>query len=252
MALLDERNNRPATTFWTGISESGALAVDTCTNFSAAASDRAGRGGDAVISDRFWDSEVYVQCNQSRSLMCVGTARNAEVTVEAPVGPVRRAFVTAVAVGANEGVRQFDQLCANEATVAQLPNASQFRALVAPTTMASPLSRFTNPNGARWVRTDGVALGDTAKAFVDGASEAPLAVDAKGAPTGELVVLTGAGETGVNALRKNGGLTCDNWSSALATKTGQRGLSTRVGGGMFFSEAVNCNSAFLHLYCLEN
>src|SRR5262249_48387436 len=76
-------------------------------------------------------------------------------TVTPPIAPGRLALVPRAASTANTGVATADMLCQHEATLASLPNASTFLALLA-TSTASAASRF--PGTTPFVRTDGIPL----------------------------------------------------------------------------------------------
>jgi len=244
---LDEFGNEmdPMTYVSTGTLPDGTgYAGDMCDDWTSSAT------GDVMMGMAYggtgiWTDLAYEVCSAPTHFYCFGTDKSEPVTVEP--WPGRIAFFSSeVFVPGDGGITAADDLCRDEATAASL--SGTFKALLA-TDSATAGSRFSGA-GATWVRRDGIPIADTAADFLDGGL--PVAAINLTADGGTYFGNYGvwSGSPAVNVLPGTD-MTCGNWT---ATAHADHGLGGRGGisNALFLgSISFECDSTWVHLYCLE-
>jgi hypothetical protein len=170
--------------------------------------------GDLGAGPGWWTAYASQPCTGSARLLCLGVDQQYELVV-APV-PGRLAFVSAGYVAATEGRAAADALCQAEAAAAG--DDGSFLALLAVPGEA-PADRF-DPDGAPWVRADGIPVFPDGAPFGDTLAT-PFVFDALGNPTG--LAIGWAGSYGVNDLGDDLS-SCTGWTA----NTGNAGMFATI------------------------
>lgn len=198
-------------------------------------------GGYPFLAGGNWSSSNTVPCADPARLYCFQIDLAVPLTFARASG--RYAFVSVGEFAPSSGVASADAICAAEAAGAGLTGT--FRALLMTTQPAA--ARF-DVTGRPWVRTDGIALADTATAFMLGTTRAPLNVTASGTISNTSVVI------GANSWQTMFDLpdpirTCDSWSNANGSNA--LGLAQATGLPMLFNTTADCMQPY-PVFCLES
>ncbi len=214
--------------------------------------------GGAPISGRVWLAAGAGSCTASLRFVCMGTDLNRALPAALPPAGARRAFLSNAQVLPSQGLNAFDQVCKTEAQAASLPNATSFKALVAPADGTSAASRFDATKGP-WIGTDLVLLAPTAQAFLQSAPWiAGIHRFANGTASlpGADTVATGYRNTSILPSPRPsdpGNFTCAGWSATTGIAGfGQSGFTGSYAVSYLDSfPNVTCASS-MRLYCLED
>jgi hypothetical protein len=217
--------------------------VGACGDWTSAAGDT--WYGERLASSKGFTEYSLNMCGEAMHLYCMGIDLQVAVTPVARSG--RRAFL-ASRWTPTTGLAGADAHCQALAVGAGLPGT--FKALLAGST-ASAASRF-NLQRATWVRTDGIALAETAVNFMSGKRLSGLAVAADGSPVAtDHFVWTGANASGsFEPDRAPSSLSCGDWADGAAS--GGTGVAGDSGVSMFdASYVLTCEGSY-RIYCLED
>jgi hypothetical protein len=192
--------------------------------------------GSPSASGTAWVEATPNLCTNLAHLYCFGVGLSSPL--EVTPAPGRLAFVTvqSYAPTSGLGLQGADDLCASEATAAQLPGT--FKALLG-TSTASAISRF-DISGPTWVRTDGIPLADSALAFANADLTASPSVTALGTEAAVDNAMTGGD---INVVGLN---TCADW---VGTAGGTlEGAAFFASARAFNVTSTGCTGA--PIYCL--
>jgi hypothetical protein len=241
---------------WTGTTNAGTVAggpspkpILTCGNWTFSDSMDTGAfgliGGSGVWSENSAIGEGD-PCNMDFHLYCFDTSHISPLTVTA--APGRHAFVSKGSLDTTSGLTGADALCQNEASAADLANATHFLALLS-TSTASAASRF-NLSGPQWVRPDGIKIADTATLAAGSALDSGIWQNADGTYlTTQTLVWTGSSTPSTTGTTSE---TCTDWGTNSSSVNGAVGLSNLANTAWWnLGEAGPCNLAN-SVYCLEN
>jgi hypothetical protein len=260
---LDENKakvaNDPAVA-WTGATISGMLQPGlTCSNWTLSSLNVSARVGQAQSQGPFWTQSPDVAvCGSQAHLYCLGSDLDSQVPLPSPPAMFRRAFLSRgrTAASASTAVDAMDALCRNEAGLAGLANAGQFRAFVAPTPLKSAASRFGTTTGT-WLRVDNVPLAPTAADFLAGRFDVALNLHAAGdfpPQASRPRVLTGYRSGAVKATPADlPGNSCNGWTdSSLELGDGNATFAGfRLLQATMTDPVSSCAALDRHVYCLE-
>ena len=210
--VLDENGGFVAPDFaWTGTFADGtANSVDefgVCGGWTLDEPNGFAWIGDLGAGPGWWTAYGTLPCASLARLICLGVDQQYDLVVEPTPG--RLAFVSAGYVPPTGGRDEADALCQAEAVAAGADGS--FLAFMAVNGEA-PADRF-DPNGAPWVRSDGIPL------FTEGAPlgatlATPLLYDASGNPTS--LAIAWAGSYAAHAVGSDTA-NCTNWTSTMGT-----------------------------------
>lgn len=210
----------------------------TCLDWTSSDPQIFTSGGYSDAGDELWTSGFDLDCAEARHLYCLGIDNDEPLQFDGEEG--RAAFLSTDPFVANLGIDAADALCQQEATQAGL--AGQFAALLATDALAAS-ERF-DLDGLPWVRTDGVAIVESAADLETGLL-APITMDAEQFPLGVSWVWTGAMDVSSASMT----LSCASWTSAVGE--GRTGLSGRSNDAWFSNSMRPCADDMAYLYCLE-
>lgn len=253
---VTELGNVTTSFAWTSTDNTGALVStgDNCSNYTTADAAKAGRLGAAFGGPTVWtdDGSAAVSsrtCENPHPIYCFGTSVNRPLTgADVPTVVGRRAFLSSPwDTVAKPGLGGADAVCQADAAAASLANPTKFKAALAKIS-ASAASRFNTTSGARWVRTDGVAVSATAADLMNSKLMAPIVVTADGKTYLNSSVQTGANTP--NDVATNGN--CSDWSDNTSNFAGAKGTSGFAAGKFFNAGFLGTCQAGVRLYCLED
>jgi hypothetical protein len=203
-------------------------------------------GGQAFAGSDGWYSFGHKECTLTFRLYCFEASRRSVVSLPAPAGGTRLAFVSNAAVELANGISGADAACSAQAQAARL--SGSFKALLA-TTAASAASRF-NLTGPPWSRPDGVQIVTVSRDITTGNLLAPITVAADGIQrAGNNAVWTGA-----ISPASLGSATCKDWTSRAVTDSGHTGnamFSNSIWFAGVSSTPKTCDSGIARIYCLQ-
>lgn len=245
-------------TVWTGASNNGtSIVTSTCANWTDGTAAMTGNSGSNDYTTFGWVSNGGGTCSSPQPLYCFGIDFQATVTVPAPSGGFRRAFVSNGNFIPSAGRAAADTLCQGEATMAGY--SGTFLALL-PTGPAigggtSAVSRFTTSGGV-WVRPDNVQLAINATQFL---ATTPTLWDSSLNVTANGNYITTRTWAGAATLTTAGAstTTCNNWASAASTSYGWVGLpassrkSTAFANYATMGGITQCDNTQHRVYCLQ-
>lgn len=221
----------------------------TCNGWTSASATRNVTVGLTNHATIHWTNAAGGTCAQMFPLYCLGTDYNRPLAIVPTAG--RKAFVSKANWDPATGLAGGDALCRSEAGSAGLANAAAFKALLA-TPSASAASRFDDTL-ATWVRTDGVPLAPTARAYFDAVTPqttASLDVHADGTYNDQLF---GVAYTGALTPRGSGtnATTCASWT--VNNASANVAFSDVAGSTLFAGYTAACNrwGGTSFVYCLE-
>ena len=212
---------------------------DNCHDYTTSEFEgSSGVGVSSGFATGSWSRGAGAVCSVHLRLYCFGIDH--QFALQPDPAPGRWAFVSDEFDTAS-GAMAADAQCAAEATAAGLPGT--YLALIA-FDGQSALSRF-DLTGPPWVRTDGVALTDTALELAASPSQmhTSLSVAADGT-----TYRYGRAWTGGSAPNGPAAKNCGNWTTS-GTK-GRWGSTSNPLGGWFSSGATPCTTPGM-LYCLQ-
>jgi hypothetical protein len=226
---------------WTGTLADGTTDNNNCADWTSDDPAKIGSVGDSSAGGSVFTNSMGRFCNAPRRLYCLETDRTAPVTVPAPTG--RLAFITNAVWAPNAGgIADADAKCQSEAQMAGL-SGTYLALLPSPGTTAA--SRF-DTSGPVWMTVGGVALSETAERFF---TADYLRGFMNTLPDGSRanVQQAWAGDP-VNAQLT----TCSGWTMPVNAMTASAGNPRRSSHQLAFSvSATTCDTATLHLYCLQ-
>ncbi len=156
----------------TGTRDTDTSPGSTCVDYTR--SDDFIDVGEATAGASSWTfAATLSSCGSGFRLYCFGTLLSAPLLINRASG--RPAFVTQAYFTPGGGVADADALCHSEALAAGLPGV--YLALLA-TSTNSAASRF-DTTGAPWVRTDGVAVANTAADLFSGLGNPLAGIDTR-------------------------------------------------------------------------
>ena len=173
-------------------------------------------------------------------LYCFGTDLSTPLVIAKAKGRV--AFISKGGFSVVAGESAADSLCNTEAQEVGFPGS--YLALLSTTSRASS-SLF--PQGATWVRPDGVSWLATATDLAGGKILTALNVDSSGTYRSDAFVWTGSMTPG--ALSPDSSWSCTNWTAA-----GQNGITGQAYASdfnFFDKQKANCARTDLSIYCLQ-
>lgn len=191
---------------------------------------------------RFTKNNGYL-CSRSFPIYCFGAARDAPFDPTPASGRV--AFVTDGSWGPGGGLSDADDFCAAEAAAAGYDGV--FRALL-PTLADSAASRF-DPDGATWVRPDGIPLADTAADVLAGRLQTSIGVTATGNYPGWVDDPDTGVRIGAASISSPATESCSDWTSTAGESLGVS--SPNYSDGLFADGlAQPCITSF-RIFCFE-
>jgi hypothetical protein len=208
--------------------------------------------GDAIAGSGTWAASQTIAggCSSPLRLYCFRSDLTGDMKPLALPG--RRVFVTASGWSPSGGIVGADTFCRADAAAAGLATASTntFIALLA-TSTASAASRLTT-GGSPWKRVDDVFVFYSPNDFTAGKLLAPFGLIAKGTQYGSFLYWSGAmGPRDASPV----GLSCQDWSTSVASVSGLFGNANLSGGPEWFADATTtnnaCNRTDIRLLCAE-
>jgi hypothetical protein len=241
--VLDEMGTRvpDLVSVFTGTNSDGSPSVEALGNdWGPPTPGQRCKAGNPLAGSSLWFSTYEVDCSSMARLYCFEVGRQSEVAPERLPPQVRLAFLSNV-VSPSIGLAGADAACLQEARAAGLSGG--WKALLASAT-GPAAARFAA--GPRWYRTDGVELATTLQELGADRTQAPLRVDARGAPLDAQTTWTGAASASAASTEN-----CRNWGAVDPAVMGRMGRADFAGRGWFNAGAIGCHDNLGRLYCLQ-
>jgi hypothetical protein len=212
-------------------------------DYAALGSAFYGFGGFAAFS---------ASCDRPARLICLAKGAHGPPLTR-PLPPSDRvAFVTSDSgsgdlsswpnAGGATSLQAADAICTAEAASGGLARPNTFKAWLS-SSRGNARSRFFHDGPL--FRPDGVRVAASLDALANGTIEAPIQLEASGAPTVYDAVWTGTTADGETDIA------CDDWRSAGTDIGGIEGLASAADGGWTdFDNITACANAYLHIYCV--